>query len=159
MGPQQWLGFLMDYRGRRCHNVRQRLLRGGRGRSRLHPRSDTHPAPCYDDGLRWLQQRPRATRSKCILSLGSTIGSMACLEAAMFIRSFVETVKRSTEETMFVRTRGPTSPYFFLSQSTAPLSQLAFSPIVIVAQGSPVAVIVAIVGIPPMFNIFGYTRL
>jgi hypothetical protein len=58
-----------------------------------------------------------------------------------------------------VRTRGPTSPYFFLSQSTAPLSQLAFSPIVIVAQGSPVAVIVAIVGIPPIFNSSGYTRL
>lgn len=58
-----------------------------------------------------------------------------------------------------VRARGPTSPYFFLSQSTAPLSQLAFSPIVIVAQGSPVAVIVAIVGIPPIFNSSGYTRL
>jgi EasF-like predicted methyltransferase len=56
----------------------------------------------YDDGLRWLQQRPIATRPKCILSLGSTIGSSSGPEAAKFLRGFVEAVKNSTEKTMFV---------------------------------------------------------
>jgi EasF-like predicted methyltransferase len=56
----------------------------------------------YDDALRWLQQRPYAAQPKCILSLGSTIGSMSCLEAARFLRSFAKGVKRSTEKTMFV---------------------------------------------------------
>jgi EasF-like predicted methyltransferase len=56
----------------------------------------------YDDGLRWLQKRPIATRPKCILSLGSTIGSSSVLLAAQFLRGFVEAVKSSAEKTMFV---------------------------------------------------------
>jgi EasF-like predicted methyltransferase len=56
----------------------------------------------YDDGLHWLQKRTIATRPKCILSLGSTIGSSSGPEAANFLRGFVEVVKSSTEKTMFV---------------------------------------------------------
>ncbi|KAG9840946.1 hypothetical protein KCU98_g8950, partial [Aureobasidium melanogenum] len=57
----------------------------------------------YDDGLRWLQLESHATRPKCILSLGSTIGSSSGSEAADFLGSFVQAVKDSEQKTIFVR--------------------------------------------------------
>lgn len=56
----------------------------------------------YDDGRRWLQQSLFVTRPKCILSLGSTIGSSSGPEAAHFLGGFVEAVKTSTEKTLFI---------------------------------------------------------
>ncbi|KAG9570114.1 hypothetical protein KCU71_g8727, partial [Aureobasidium melanogenum] len=56
----------------------------------------------YDDGLRWLQFESHATRPKCILSLGSTIGSSSGSEAADFLGSFVQAVKKSKQKTIFV---------------------------------------------------------
>ncbi|ROW07614.1 hypothetical protein VPNG_06793 [Cytospora leucostoma] len=44
----------------------------------------------YDDGKRWLRAEEQATRPKCILSLGSTIGSEERPEAARFLRSFAD---------------------------------------------------------------------
>lgn len=56
----------------------------------------------YDEGLKWLQLEPHATRPKCILSLGSTIGSSSGPEAADFLSGFVQAVKSSKEKTIFV---------------------------------------------------------
>ncbi|KAK5999509.1 hypothetical protein QM012_005362 [Aureobasidium pullulans] len=57
----------------------------------------------YDEGLRWLQLEPHATRPKCILSLGSTIGSSPGPEAAEFLGGFVKAVKKSSKgKSLFV---------------------------------------------------------
>lgn len=56
----------------------------------------------YDDGLRWLQLEPHTTRPKCVLSLGSTIGSSSGLEAADFLGGFVQAVKSSKQKTIFI---------------------------------------------------------
>lgn len=56
----------------------------------------------YADGRRWIQHRPFVGRPKCILSLGSTIGSLPAPEAAKFLRGFAEAVRSSREKTMFV---------------------------------------------------------
>ncbi|CAD0100861.1 unnamed protein product [Aureobasidium mustum] len=56
----------------------------------------------YDEGLRWLQTESLAMRPKCILSLGSTIGSSSGSEAAEFLGGFVQAVKSSKQKTLFV---------------------------------------------------------
>jgi len=42
----------------------------------------------YDDGRKWLQRSENLHRPKCILSLGSTIGSFTRPEAAEFLSNF-----------------------------------------------------------------------
>ena len=42
----------------------------------------------YEDGKRWLQQEENVGRPKCILSMGSTIGSSSKPEAAEFLAEF-----------------------------------------------------------------------
>lgn len=49
----------------------------------------------YNDGNRWLRTGEQAARPKCILSLGSTIGSEEQAEAAKFLRSFADAVTAS----------------------------------------------------------------
>ncbi|THV94890.1 hypothetical protein D6D27_03546 [Aureobasidium pullulans] len=56
----------------------------------------------YDDGLSWLQDPSLLDRPKCILSLGSTIGSSSISGAANFLSNFVEAVKCSTSQGMFI---------------------------------------------------------
>ncbi|ROV95726.1 hypothetical protein VMCG_07554 [Cytospora schulzeri] len=49
----------------------------------------------YDDGNRWLRSAEQAVRPKCILSLGSTIGSEERPEAAQFLRWFADAATAS----------------------------------------------------------------
>lgn len=44
----------------------------------------------YDDGRKWLQRPENVRRPKCILSLGSTIGSFSRPEAAEFLSGFAQ---------------------------------------------------------------------
>ncbi|MCJ1312598.1 hypothetical protein MMC25_006272 [Agyrium rufum] len=46
----------------------------------------------YDDGLEWLTKPEDKDRSKCILSLGSSIGNFNRIEAAEFLRSFARVI-------------------------------------------------------------------
>lgn len=46
----------------------------------------------YDDGLEWLKTQDNASRSKCIMWLGSSIGNFSRDEAAMFLRRFTSTL-------------------------------------------------------------------
>lgn len=56
----------------------------------------------YDDGLGWLRTPELSARPKCILSLGSTIGSYSRPEAADFLGSFASAVKASGQKAMFI---------------------------------------------------------
>lgn len=49
----------------------------------------------YEDANRWLRAGEQCRRPKCILSLGSTIGSEERLEAAHFLRGFADAVTTS----------------------------------------------------------------
>lgn len=42
----------------------------------------------YDDGLEWLSRPENASRPRCIMSLGSSIGNFGRSEAAAFLKSF-----------------------------------------------------------------------
>ncbi|KAK7746435.1 hypothetical protein SLS53_002394 [Cytospora paraplurivora] len=63
--------------------------------SDIHPENFEH-VRChgllgtYDDGHRWLRAEEQAMRPKCVLSLGSTIGSEERPEAARFLWSFAD---------------------------------------------------------------------
>ena len=50
----------------------------------------------YNDGLRWLQRPKLVTKSKWILSLGSSIGNFGREEASSFLQGFANTL-RSTD--------------------------------------------------------------
>ena len=49
----------------------------------------------YDDGLEWLQRKENASRSKVVLSLGSSIGNFTRPEAAAFVKQFAEILSPS----------------------------------------------------------------
>ncbi|KAK0621601.1 hypothetical protein B0T17DRAFT_618029 [Bombardia bombarda] len=44
----------------------------------------------YDDGREWLKLAPNASRQKCILSLGSSIGNFDRAEASEFLKTFAD---------------------------------------------------------------------
>ncbi|KAK0715633.1 C-type lectin protein [Lasiosphaeris hirsuta] len=44
----------------------------------------------YDDGRAWLRNPANASRQKCILSLGSSIGNFNRVEAAIFLKNFAD---------------------------------------------------------------------
>ncbi|KAL2267430.1 hypothetical protein VTJ83DRAFT_4707 [Remersonia thermophila] len=44
----------------------------------------------YDDGRRWLKNPTVASRKKCILSLGSSIGNFDRTDAALFLKTFAD---------------------------------------------------------------------
>ncbi|EMC94080.1 hypothetical protein BAUCODRAFT_36554 [Baudoinia panamericana UAMH 10762] len=46
----------------------------------------------YDEGQTWLSQPDNASRPKCVMSLGSTIGSMTRAECADFLRAWAATL-------------------------------------------------------------------
>ncbi|KAG7115017.1 Ergothioneine biosynthesis protein 1 like [Verticillium longisporum] len=54
----------------------------------------------YDDGREWLKSPSLASRSKCILSLGSSIGNFDQADAADFLRSFGDILQPS--DTMLI---------------------------------------------------------
>lgn len=43
----------------------------------------------YDDGLEWLKRPEVASKSKCVMHLGSSIGNFDRTEASAFLKSFV----------------------------------------------------------------------
>ena len=47
----------------------------------------------YDDGQRWIARPGNAGKPKCVLSLGSTLGSFAPPEVAAFLKTWAETLK------------------------------------------------------------------
>ncbi|KAK8064408.1 hypothetical protein PG994_007046 [Apiospora phragmitis] len=47
----------------------------------------------YDDGQVWIARPENADRPRCILSLGSTLGSLAPSEAAAFLKTWAEILK------------------------------------------------------------------
>ena len=49
----------------------------------------------YDDGLEWLQNKENASRSKVVLSLGSSIGNFTRPEAAAFAKQFADILSPS----------------------------------------------------------------
>ncbi|KAF4630265.1 hypothetical protein G7Y89_g7876 [Cudoniella acicularis] len=49
----------------------------------------------YDDGLDWLQMPENISRTKCVMSLGSSIGNFHRHEAAGFLRRFAEGLQSS----------------------------------------------------------------
>ena len=51
----------------------------------------------YDDGRAWLSRPENRTRPKCVLSLGSTIGSFTRSEAADFCRQWSTTLRQNNQ--------------------------------------------------------------
>jgi uncharacterized SAM-dependent methyltransferase len=47
----------------------------------------------YDDGLHWIKQHENASRPKCIMSLGSSIGNFHKDSAAEFLKGFAEALR------------------------------------------------------------------
>ncbi|KAK5719410.1 hypothetical protein LTR15_007933 [Elasticomyces elasticus] len=56
----------------------------------------------YDDGRAWLSKEQHAKRPKCVLSLGSTIGSMSRDEAARFWSDWARMLRVSGEEASII---------------------------------------------------------
>ena len=54
----------------------------------------------YDDGLDWLKTPENASRPKCIMSLGSSIGNFHRKDAAEFLKGFSEILQ--TGDTMLI---------------------------------------------------------
>lgn len=53
----------------------------------------------YDDGRKWLQRPENVHRPKCVLSMGSTIGSFTRPEAAEFLSGFADSLTCKTSST------------------------------------------------------------
>lgn len=47
----------------------------------------------YDNGLAWIQSSEQSSKTKCILSLGSSIGNFSRADAAGFLKGFGRTLK------------------------------------------------------------------
>ena len=47
----------------------------------------------YNDGLEWLKKPENKCKSKCILSLGSSVGNFSRTEAEDFLKSWVEILR------------------------------------------------------------------
>lgn len=56
----------------------------------------------YDDGLRWLKDSSLAERPKCVLSLGSTLGSSSRSEAAAFLSRFAGATRTAKQKALFI---------------------------------------------------------
>ena len=47
----------------------------------------------YDDGLEWLKKSENKCKPKCILSLGSSLGSFSRTEAEDFLKNWAEVLQ------------------------------------------------------------------
>ena len=56
----------------------------------------------FSDGLSWLQQPVNASRQKCILSLGATVGNFTRDEAPTFLKQFGTTFKPGGNDFMLI---------------------------------------------------------
>ncbi|KAK8850846.1 hypothetical protein PGQ11_013325 [Apiospora arundinis] len=51
----------------------------------------------YDDGRSWIARPENAGKPICVISLGSTVGSFAPAEVAVFLKTWAETVKTTSD--------------------------------------------------------------